>query len=666
MHNVLASDAGDPAFSPEEPSQEALSLLTATVDEDIERIFVRLPDDERLAPIVGRGQDVRERLAARAQIGIAGRVIRTHGDYHLGQTLYTPRGWVIIDFEGEPARPLPERRQKRSPLRDVAGMLRSFAYVTSAAEMLRGQQAPEDFEQRARETFLEHYLEQVDPTLLPAGRGRDREPAVDLRAREGDLRAALRARQPPRLDRDPGRRDQPPAGDDVINDRSPPGTRLARPPRARQPALGPRRPPAGRRRGDPRAAARGAARSPPCSTTAPRSSSSRSTPAACSRASSTAPSCRCATGSRSTTARSDTFTIDDPYSFLPTLGELDLHLIAEGRHEELYDRLGAHVREHEGVTGTAFAVWAPAARAVSVVGDFNSWDGRLHAMRSLGSTGIWELFLPGVEPGARYKYEILAADGELTLKADPYAQEAELPPKTASVVTQPTPRVERRRRASGCARAATPSRCDAADVDLRGPPRLVAAEPARGQPPADLPRARRRAVGLRHRHGLHPRRAAAGDGPPVLGLVGLPGDRLLRALAALRLARRLPAVRRPPALKRPRRDPRLGAGALPARRVRAGALRRHGAVRARRPAPRRAPRLGHAGVQLRPPRGPQLPDLQRAVLAARVPRRRDPRRRRGLDAVPRLLAPRGRVGPQPVRRPRGPRGGRVPRRSSTR
>ena len=169
MHNVLGSDAGNPAFSPEEPSQESLSLLTATVDEDIERVFVRLPDDERLEPIIGRGQDVRERLAARAQIGIAGRVIRTHGDYHLGQTLYTPRGWVVIDFEGEPARPLPERRQKRSPLRDVAGMLRSFAYVTSAAEMLRGQEAPEGFEQRARETFLEHYLEHVEATLLPAG-----------------------------------------------------------------------------------------------------------------------------------------------------------------------------------------------------------------------------------------------------------------------------------------------------------------------------------------------------------------------------------------------------------------------------------------------------------------------------------------------------------------
>ena len=131
-----------------------------------------------------------------------------------------------------------------------------------------------------------------------------------------------------------------------------------------------------------------------------------------------------------------TFELDDPYAFTPTLGELDLHLIAEGRHEELYEKLGAHPLEHEGVSGTAFSVWAPAARSISVVGDFNSWDGRLHAMRTLGSSGIWELFLPGVGEGARYKYEILNADGELTLKADPFAQATEVPPRTASVVAQ--------------------------------------------------------------------------------------------------------------------------------------------------------------------------------------------------------------------------------------
>src|SRR6201991_3925414 len=134
---------------------------------------------------------------------------------------------------------------------------------------------------------------------------------------------------------------------------------------------------------------------------------------------------------------SGTVTIDDPYRFLPTIGELDTYLIGEGRHEQLWGRLGAHVRELDGVTGTSFAVWAPAAQAVSVVGDFNFWDGRLHPMRSLGSSGIWEVFLPGVGDGARYKYEILAPDGEIRLKADPVAFETEVPPKTASVVHDP-------------------------------------------------------------------------------------------------------------------------------------------------------------------------------------------------------------------------------------
>jgi maltokinase len=169
LHNALASDGSDPAFAPEEPSTEALSLLTATIDEDIERIFVRLPDDERVAAIAGRGQDVREKIAMRTQLAVGGRSIRIHGDFHLGQTLHTPTGWLIIDFEGEPARPLFERRQKRSPLRDVAGMLRSFAYVASASKIQRGRPAPAQFEDRARRTFLEHYFSTIDPALLPAG-----------------------------------------------------------------------------------------------------------------------------------------------------------------------------------------------------------------------------------------------------------------------------------------------------------------------------------------------------------------------------------------------------------------------------------------------------------------------------------------------------------------
>jgi 1,4-alpha-glucan branching enzyme len=133
----------------------------------------------------------------------------------------------------------------------------------------------------------------------------------------------------------------------------------------------------------------------------------------------------------------DTFTLRDPYAFLPTLGEIDLYLAGEGRHEELYEKLGAHVREVDGVPGVAFAAWAPSARSISVVGDFNSWDGRLHPMRSLGSSGIWELFVPDVPDGCRYKYEIRAQDGALHLRADPYAFAAEVPPETSSVVHRP-------------------------------------------------------------------------------------------------------------------------------------------------------------------------------------------------------------------------------------
>jgi trehalose synthase-fused probable maltokinase len=168
MHTVLGSDAGDPNFSPEEPSNEALGLLTATVDEQIERIFLELPEDnEALAPIRGRAEEVREQLRLFTHLGPVGRVIRHHGDFHLGQTLWAEEDWVILDFEGEPARSLAERRRKRSPLRDVAGMLRSFAYVASAADLQLGVKAPPGWEQRARDEFLTGYRETVDSALLP-------------------------------------------------------------------------------------------------------------------------------------------------------------------------------------------------------------------------------------------------------------------------------------------------------------------------------------------------------------------------------------------------------------------------------------------------------------------------------------------------------------------
>ncbi|MEV4456651.1 1,4-alpha-glucan branching protein GlgB [Microbispora sp. NPDC049633] len=125
---------------------------------------------------------------------------------------------------------------------------------------------------------------------------------------------------------------------------------------------------------------------------------------------------------------------DDPYRHWPTLGELDLHLIGEGRHERLWEVLGARVMRHEDVDGTAFSVWAPNAQGVRMIGDFNHWNGAAHPMRSLGRTGVWELFLPGIGEGTRYKFQILGLDGIWREKADPMARRTEIPPATASIV----------------------------------------------------------------------------------------------------------------------------------------------------------------------------------------------------------------------------------------
>ncbi len=128
------------------------------------------------------------------------------------------------------------------------------------------------------------------------------------------------------------------------------------------------------------------------------------------------------------------YRIRQPYSFPPTLGEMDVHLWNEGSSERAFEKLGAHLRQVEGVQGVAFAVWAPNAAGISVVGDFNSWDGRLHMMRQLGGSGIWELFIPDLPAGTLYKYEIRPREGAPFLKTDPFARYTEMPPATASIV----------------------------------------------------------------------------------------------------------------------------------------------------------------------------------------------------------------------------------------
>ena len=276
----------------------------------------------------------------------------------------------------------------------------------------------------------------------------------------------------------------------------------------------------------------------------------------------------------------ETYPVDDPYRWLPTLGEVDLHLIGEGRHEQLWDVLGAHERTYDTpqgpVSGTSFAVWAPNARGVRVVGDFDYWSGRDYPMRSLGSSGVWELFVPGVGKWAKYKFNILGADSVWRQKADPMAFATEAPPATASMVF--TSGYEWGDDEWLAARAGTQwhsSPMSIYEVHIGSWRQGL----SYSQLAEDLV-AHVKATGFTHVEFLPVAEH------PFGGSWGYQVSSLLRAERSVRQPGRLPVSRGPATSGRDRSHRRLGAGPLPEGRVGPCPLRRHAAVRAFGPAPR--------------------------------------------------------------------------------
>ena len=449
---------------------------------------------------------------------------------------------------------------------------------------LRGVEVPDGWEEQARAEFLDGYLETVDPAIVPPGRD-----ALDRLLSVFELEKAVYELRYELTTGPTGCRSRSP-GSCACSKRSPCFVSVGstRRPRAQVPAL----PVPERGRvtepyllpirtpylgAHPPTAVSSSARSGPtprrCASCRWASSSSRRTGPASSRASSRTPSSRSPTSSRCATRRATTYTLRDPYAFLPTLGELDLHLAGEGRHEELYGRLGAHVRELDGVAGVSFAVWAPSARSVSVVGDFNGWDGRLHPMRSLGASRD----LGALRAGRRAGRTLQVRDPRPGRQAAPEGRPVRVPYGAAAeerVDRAPTRGTSGGTRSGWSAAAAADAAHDP-DVDLRGAPRLVAANTTRATGRSRTVELADELVGLRDRLGFTHVELLPVMEHPFDGVVGLPGDGLLRADIALRHAGRLPRVRRPPARGRHRRDPRLGARALPEGRLRARALRRH-------------------------------------------------------------------------------------------
>lgn len=393
-------------------------------------------------------------------------VQRIHGDYHLGQVLDAPeRGWVLLDFEGEPLRPLAERSLPDLPVRDVAGMLRSFDYAAGSIDREHDLNR-DDWAAKVRAAFLDGYAEHAgrdprhDVALLRAleldkalyevvyeVRNRPSWAAIPIAA-IGRLLADVHA-QPSSTTTAPQTADDPtnPSQETTVPTATSPNAKPLPTDEVELLIRG--------HHGNPHSllGAHPYDGGVTVRTLRPLAQEVVLVLPGDERVTMEHETHGIFCAVLDTEAVKDyrlevtwgdgvAHTLDDPYRFLPTVGEIDQHLVNEGRHEQLWTVLGAHVHHYDGpmgeVVGTSFAVWAPNARSVNVVGDFNQWDGMTLPMRSLGTSGIWELFVPIAGAGSRYKFDITGADGHRTMKADPMARAAEIAPASASIVTQAT------------------------------------------------------------------------------------------------------------------------------------------------------------------------------------------------------------------------------------
>ncbi|CAM3262315.1 1,4-alpha-glucan branching enzyme GlgB [Arthrobacter ulcerisalmonis] len=416
---------------------------------------------------VGPSDDAVEALLAGLAGMGAGTLQRIHGDLHLGQILQVtgrdgaPR-WTILDFEGEPMRPISERNVPDVPLRDVVGMLRSFDYAAGAAQREQGTvQAADSWVDDCAAAFLAGYagvipgmVEQDSPLFMALWLDKALyEVVYELRNRPDWLAIPVNATR--RLLGSNGTGEHVGAASE--------GNEMTGSAQTDRPGV-----PLQVDSGTLGKVANGEHHAPHSILGAHlddyghvtiRTVKHLAEAVSVVTAAGTVPMQHEDFGAWVAVVEppqpghvpdyrlsvkypdAEPITVDDPYRYLPTVGEVDLHLIGEGRHERLWDVLGAHVQHYKSaagdVDGVSFAVWAPNAQAVRIKGDFNGWDGREYSLRSLGSSGVWEIFVPGVLAGACYKFEIRTKHGNWIEKADPMAFGTEVPPLTASRVIEP-------------------------------------------------------------------------------------------------------------------------------------------------------------------------------------------------------------------------------------